>query len=72
MRSPENKKNTTQSQVTTKSSTLSTPMADAIDLLFTDDRIFASLTKWIEQDLARLEQHFADYHSSEAHTPTRP
>jgi hypothetical protein len=66
------KNNGSQPPLTTTSSELATPMTDALDRLFTDDRVFATLTAWMEADLARLEERFAAFHTSNSLSDSDP
>jgi hypothetical protein len=66
------KNNGSQAPVKTTSSHAATPIMDALDLLFTDDRMFATLTAWMEEDLARLEERFAAFHTTNSLSDSDP
>jgi hypothetical protein len=65
MRTPD-KNNAATPHLATVSAPVSSAMDDAVELLFTDDRVFASLAAWLEEDLIRLEERFADFRTRES------
>ena len=70
MRSPQKKNNSESPQLATAQNPPSSAMEDAVRLLFTDDRVFAPLSAWIEKDLARLEARFATFRTSDSQQAT--
>jgi hypothetical protein len=60
------KKSAESPQLTSVENPPSSVMEDAVTLLFTDDRLFAPLAAWIEEDLARLEERFAPFHTADS------
>lgn len=56
-------KNGESPQVTSVENPPSSILSDAVTLLFTDDRLFAPLAAWIDEDLARLEERFSTFHT---------